>query len=142
METLTALAAQVASRRAAYAEAKAQWDALVAAFEEQHAGARESMEATKSALADEEAQLRDAALAEHRLTGYKKLPHGIGIRITTKLDYDENDAFEWAKSHELALKLDAKAFEKIAKADTPDFVQVLEVPTATLPTDTAKLLEA
>jgi len=52
-----------------------------------------------------------------------------------RFEYDELDAFKWAKEHSLALSLDKKAFEKIAKVDTMDFVKINEIPQATIPTN-------
>lgn len=141
-EQLTQWAGHVAQTRLALAEAQAEYKQRLAEFEAANAGLIENINVLKLNATQFEDELREMALAEFAATGAKKLPHGIGIRVTTKLDYDESKAFEWAKSHGLALRLDAKAFERIAKADAPDFVQVVEVPTVTLPTDTAKLLEA
>jgi len=66
-------------------------------------------------------------------TGNKKLDYGVGIRVMKKLEYDETLAFSWAKNHSLALSLDRKAFEKIAKIDPIDFVEIKEVPQVTIP---------
>jgi len=93
----------------------------------------------KSAMAQVEGDLREIALAEYAATNDKKLPCGIGIRVTTKLEYEPAAALAWAKQHDMALTLDKAAFEKIAKASPPEFVEIVEVPTVTLPTDTAKL---
>jgi hypothetical protein len=57
------------------------------------------------------------------------------------LVYDADTAFQWAQEHKMALSLDKNAFKKIAKASPLDFVTVEDVPTITIPTDTAKLLE-
>lgn len=141
-EQLTQWARNVATTRTALAEMQDEYKRRLAEFEAVNAGLIENINVLKLNATQFEDELREMALAEYAATGAKKFSHGIGIRVTTKLDYDEVQALEWAKAHRLALKLDAKAFEKIAKADTPDFVQVVEVPTATLPTDTAKLLEA
>jgi len=152
-EQLTQWARNVATTRTALAEMQAEYKERLAEFEAANAGLIESINVLKLNATQFEDELREMALAEYADTGAKKLPHGIGIRVTTKLAYDEAQALEWAKSHGLALKLDAKSFEKIAKADpnsltltytgeVVNIVQVVEVPTVTLPTDTAKLLEA
>ena len=85
-------------------------------------------------VAAEEAKLRELTLQAYAETGNKAPVPGVGIREMTKLEYDEKVAFDWAKAHKMALKLDTKAFEKIAKADTPDFVKIITEPQATIAT--------
>lgn len=77
--------------------------------------------------------IKNKALELFEKTGEKKLDYGVGIRVMKKLDYNESVAFDWAKSHNLALKLDKKKFEKIAKAEEIGFVKILEEPIATIP---------
>ena len=55
------------------------------------------------------------------------------IRILKKLEYEEAEALKWAKDHNMALSLDKRAFDKIAKADPMDFIKINEIPQATLP---------
>lgn len=109
-------------------------------FREIHAELLHQIDEAKIDAREAEDALRAAGFAEYEATGTKKLPCGLGVRVITKLDYDPVVALEWAKAHGLALTLDTKAFEKIAKADRPDFVSLVEVPTVTLPSDSAKLL--
>jgi len=85
-------------------------------------------------VAAEETKLRELTLQAYAETGNKAPIEGVGIREMTKLEYDEKVAFDWAKAHKMALKLDTKAFEKIAKADTPDFVKIITEPQATIAT--------
>jgi hypothetical protein len=66
---------------------------------------------------------------------------GIGIQERTQLEYDGDQALRWAIHHELALKLDKRKFESIAKDGDVDFVVVRHVPTATIATDLGKYLE-
>ncbi len=82
-----------------------------------------------------EATLRELTLQAYAETGNKTPAVGVGIREVTKLNYDGKVAFDWAKSHKMALQLDKKAFEKIAKADTPDFVTISQEPQATIATN-------
>jgi len=63
----------------------------------------------------------------------KKRLGGIGIRIIKKLEYQETDAFNWAKEHNLALSLDKKRFEQIAKTEQIEFVKVKENILVTFP---------
>ena len=81
-----------------------------------------------------EVLLRELTLQAYAETGNKAPAPGVGIREVTKLDYDNKVAFDWAKSHKMALQLDKKAFEKIARADTPDFVKITTEPQATIAT--------
>lgn len=80
-----------------------------------------------------EESIRSQALVEFKETGDKKLRGGVGIRVLKKLDYEASEALSWAKKHSLALSLDKRAFEKIAKADSIDFVKITEEPIATIP---------
>ena len=80
-----------------------------------------------------ETEIKELALNEYSETGEKKLKFGVGIRILKQLQYGEDEAFTWAKEHSMALSLDKRAFDKIARVDKIDFVQIKEVPQATLP---------
>jgi len=78
--------------------------------------------------------VKQEAIKEFQATGNKKLYGGIGIRVGTELLYDHNEALDWAKHHELCLKLDEKAFESLAKTQDIEFVAKQEKITATWPT--------
>ena len=83
---------------------------------------------------EEEGKLRELTLQAYAETGNKAPAEGVGIREMTVLTYDGKVAFDWAKAHKMALKLDTTAFEKIAKADPPDFVKITTEPQATIAT--------
>ena len=83
-------------------------------------------------VSEAEDKLRELTLKAYTETGNKAPAEGVGIREYTVLSYDNKIAFDWAKSHKMALKLDIKAFEKIAKADPPDFVKITSEPQATI----------
>jgi uncharacterized coiled-coil DUF342 family protein len=136
---IQAYASAVAELREQQAQYKAELDASYQAWIEQNQSLNDILSTLKDTLAEAEADLREIALTEYTATNAKKLPCGIGIRVTTKLEYDEAAAFAWATEHKMALALDKKAFEKIAKASPLPFVEEVETPTVTLPTDTAKL---
>ena len=85
--------------------------------------------------ADAENYLRQLTLKAYAETGNKALAKGVGIREVTKLAYEANDAYRWAVTHEMALKLDTSAFEKIAKINAPDFVTITTEPQATIATN-------
>ena len=85
---------------------------------------------------DTEDELRGLTLKAYAEDPTNKTPAvGVGIREVTKLNYDGKVAFDWAKAHKMALQLDKKAFEKIARADTPDFVTISQEPQATIATN-------
>ncbi len=93
---------------------------------------RESI--AKSVCLETEAILREFALQAYAETGDKAVAPGIGIRIMSRLGYDSKEAMGWAMEHKLALKLDASAFEKIAKMSNLPFVTTTEEPQATIAT--------
>lgn len=82
-----------------------------------------------------EDELRTEALKEFNLTGNKNLAGGVKIKIMSKLVYEPDKALAWAMEHSLALALDKKAFDNIAKTNKIDFVEYTDVPTATIPTN-------
>lgn len=86
-------------------------------------------------IVDEKTEISVDAILEFDQTGEKKLYGGVGIRVMTKFVYDENTAFDWAKKHDLCLKLDSKAFDKVAKAQEIDFVEKEEKTTVTFPAE-------
>jgi hypothetical protein len=109
--------------------------ALLAEWEKQNKELIDSIEAANAILDDAEAKLRELTLKAYAETGNKAPVPGVGIRVREKLEYDPLVAFDWAKAHKMALTLDKRAFEKIAKADKPDFVKMIEEPIATIATE-------
>ena len=104
-------------------------------WEIENKGLIENAMHTGLAVMEAETLLRELTLQVYAETGNKAPAVGVGIREVTILDYDKKVAFDWAKSHKMALQLDKKAFEKIVKADTPDFVTVTHEPQATIATN-------
>ena len=88
-------------------------------------------------------EVRDDTLKAYAATGNKSPFPGMGIRVTTRLDYDSTKARDWALEHNHVnlLTVKAKEFEAMAKAVKPDFVTILEEPTTTMATDLDKALE-
>lgn len=84
-----------------------------------------------------ETALREAALGEYEASGLKQPFPGVGIRVGDKVVYAEDLALVWAQKHDMALKLDAREFERLmkGKAVLPAFVTLQEVITATIATD-------
>ena len=97
----------------------------------------EPVSIAKQGVEEAEALLRELTLQAYAATGDKAPAPGVGIRERTVLTYDGKVAFDWAKSHKMALKLDTSAFEKIVKAsDSLDFtfVKITLEPMATIAT--------
>ena len=89
-----------------------------------------------------EANIRDDTLAEYAQMGNKTPYPGVVVKIMTKLDYDATQALERAKKTGLALQLNVKVFEALAKADPREFpfVQVSKVPQVQIAQDLEKVL--
>lgn len=134
----------------AFAEARTKYEELAAILSSQKREWEESVAELAGFVADAKSEMNAAenALRAAGLAHYeaypesKKLPFGLGVRVTAALVYDADAAFAWAMEHKMALTLDRKAFESIAKANPLEFVTVEETPTITIPTDSKKLLIA
>lgn len=108
-----------------------------AAFEETNKELINSVKDNKILIDLTEAEIRETAVDEYMRTNEKSLFGGVGIRVGTRLEYKEEDAFQWGINHAMALKLDKKAFEKIVltgSAQDIDFVKKHSQITATIPT--------
>ncbi|MDP2950695.1 MAG: hypothetical protein Q8P22_14325 [Chloroflexota bacterium] len=123
---------------------KASLKAKRAAFDAENADLLIGLLDRTTELARAETALRDAAMGAYVLMGARKPAPGVEVKDFTEIDYDKGKAFTWATFHEMALVLDTKAFEAIAKAAQPplDFVTIAKVPKATIATDLGKALEA
>ena len=83
----------------------------------------------------EEALLRDLTLAIFKETGEKHPAPEVNIREVDKLEYKPENGLYWAIQHNIALKLDQPAFEKIVKASPEtfsSFVKIEKIATATI----------
>ena len=86
-----------------------------------------------------EGAVKEAWVNEYNATGEKK-EGPLGIRVTTVLDYDRAEAFDYVKKNNLDyVKLDETGFEKYIKfkkeegKDTSiDFVEIKQRPGATI----------
>lgn len=124
----------LADARRTEAQAKALLAEARAAFEAQHAD-EIKMAADATALVKEfDEQARTWALDVFKATGEKKLMYGVEVKMFATMTYDAKEAEAWAVEHKMAMKFDAKAFEKIAKASPLPFVTVGEEPRVTIPT--------
>ena len=126
-ETLTALAVA----RLDAESSKEDLAYLKRRFERQYIG---TIERTKRAVAlveELDAKVRALALAAYTESKDTKPAPGISIGLSKKiaLTYDTQRALAWARETNMALTLDVKAFEEIAKAASLEFVTKAEVET-------------
>ncbi len=115
-------------------EARLEWEEANSPILQQDSLAREDVSVAEDLL-------RALTLIDYGVTGNKAPAVGVGIREVIKLDYDQKVAFDWAKSHKMALKLDTSAFEKIIKATPVDFVKITTEPQATIATNLDEVLK-
>lgn len=134
-QSILALAQVVAERRreqaalmAKVAQLREEFNALNALLFDQYADAKARTE-------EAERHCKEQASAVWAATGDKEPAPGVKVKMRTTLVYDPADALQWAKGAGLALQLDTKAFEKIAKATPVPCVTITEEPQATLATD-------
>ena len=146
--TLDQLVEQLAQARAAAEKAdtdQASLELEVDALVEQHFGARiknadVACDEAAERVFDLTAQVRQAALAAFEQTGDKKPNAAVQIKEYVLITYEDAAALEFCrKVAPNALKLDRRAFEKIAKLGieaggqfVPDFVTVTKEPRATI----------
>ena len=98
------------------------------------------MELLKDGVKEFEENIRKQAVIKFEEDGDKNPGVGLGIRVINVYHYDEAEAFEWAKEHTIALKLDVVTLKKIAAATGVPCVKIVKVPTATIATDLNKLM--
>ena len=100
-----------------------------------------SQEQQKVQLNELEMKVRTAAVQGYELDGAKERCPGVSIKIFEELRYDPKKALAWAIAHSMALKLEARGFEKVAKVQDIDFVEKREVAKAMVAQDLGKVLE-
>ena len=86
----------------------------------------------KQAVRQAEETLRRLAIEMYQTTGCKELAPGVRVREMTRLTYNPQDALTWAIEHRLALSLDVKAFDQLARVTALPFVTYWIQPQATL----------
>ena len=105
--------------------------------------ARHLLGVAKADVADAEDDVRKLSLAAYVEGGKSdKKPHpAVQIKTYTVLEYDEGDALDYCREHlPNALKLDKRAFEKVAKVAEPEFVAVKDEDRATIARDLSEWL--
>ncbi|MDZ4246177.1 MAG: hypothetical protein U1D67_03550 [Dehalococcoidia bacterium] len=133
---------RVAELRNALSGLKEERARLEARFEDETKGLSESIELYQKRLEYSEDSLRTAALEQFKLDGNRKPTPGVEVKMFTELTYEPKQALAWAMEHKIALALDKKVFEYIAKQGTPgtEFASVTETPRAQIATDLDKAL--
>ena len=129
---------EVAVLRQWTAEAVNDVKALEAELREKYSGVYAKRDQWQARLTEEETRLRSMIADNYDATGDKLPHHALGVRETTKLTYDDKLALAWAKEHDMALALDKKDFERLAKASPPNFVTEVVDIVATIATDVSK----
>ncbi|MDP3063133.1 MAG: hypothetical protein Q8O40_07990 [Chloroflexota bacterium] len=111
-------------------------------FDKANADLITGLDARTAELAQAEAVLRAEALDVFNSTQQRKPCPGVEVKDYMEIDYLKDKALAWALEHKMALVLDAKAFESLAKAAKPPlgFVAIGKVSKATIATDLGKAL--
>lgn len=134
MVDLEANISRVRSLRLSVSIMKDMIDKRMAAWEEENRELLDSIEAERIRLREEEETLRAATLEAYKLTGNKTPAPGVGIRIVKEMLFDEDEAVQWTiRANAMScLSLQKTNFKKVAEGLELDFVEILEVPRATI----------
>lgn len=135
MADLTPLVVALATARADAAHFEESVRVLLEQFETIHAEVLAARARAVDAAATADAALRAAVLEAFRDTGDVAPAPGCKVVQRTVLDYDAAVALDWAKGSGLALTLDKKAFEKVAKATPIPGVTIRQEPSVTVASD-------
>lgn len=119
--------------RSQHIKAKGLYATKLKEFSENNSDLIDTISLKVDNITEIESEIKELAIKEYTKTGNKKLECGVGIRVRSRFIYEEEAALHWAQNHNLALKLDKKAFESIAKTQALLFVEQREIPTATIP---------
>lgn len=112
---------------------KEEWREKQAKLEYDNEDLLKRIEQLSNELGESKEQFKTLAVEEYAKTDSKQLIGGLGIRVSTDLTYTEDNAFRWAKEHDLCLQLNKREFEKVAKTQEIDFVIKGEKITVTFP---------
>jgi hypothetical protein len=108
----------------------------------------EEAEQLNSECVSAEAMLRESALARYEQTKETRPTAGVQVAVYKEPVYDPQKADEWSREHKIARipervipeQLDRKAFERIARLTSLDFVEWKEGPRVRIATDLEKAL--
>ena len=110
-------------------------------WEEQNASLIAQARGAEQELAEQESRLREMGLERFQETGDKRPGLGVEVKMFSEPRYEQDQALEWAIEHKLALSLDRKAFEGMAKHGAIPFVRFEQVYRAQIASDLSKALE-
>jgi hypothetical protein len=122
----------VIAARQQYHAVQAQVQHLREAWEVEHTALLQAAALSRDALRQAETALRSLAIDLYQATDNKSLAPGVKVREVTRLHYDPQAALTWALEHRMALQLDVKTFEQLAKVAKLPFVDMTVEPQATL----------
>ena len=122
----------VIAARQEYRTVHTQIQQLREAWEVEHAALLQAAALSRDAMRQAETALRSLAIDLYQATGNKSLAPGVKVREVTRLHYDPQAALTWAMEHRMALKLDEKTFEQLARVTAFPFVTRTVEPQATL----------
>lgn len=105
------------------------------AWERENAFLIDTCNAAATNMETAENTLREMTLAAYGVTGDKAPVPGVNIRLVTRLVYEDRAAVSWAQEHHMALQLDRKAFETIARAQPLPCVEYRQEVQATIATE-------
>jgi hypothetical protein len=150
MKSLDDLVRRVAEARRIFAEYKEQRIALQAdidaEIEERYGGERRRIDALLNTagtdVLDADEALRAAALRTYE-GAQDKHPHpAVTVKLFTALEYETEEALGYCREHlPKALKLDKRAFEKVARVVEPTFVTFIVEPRAQIDRDLSGYVE-
>ena len=117
-------------------EKKEELSNLMVQFEEQNKNLIDSISNLNQNAIVAKDLVKVEAEKEFKQTGEKKLLGGIGIRVSTILNYSTDDAVTWAKEKmpiAVTEVVNKKQFESFAKENDLEFVEKEEKVTITFP---------
>lgn len=85
------------------------------AFEDEHRGEILAMREARACLELRDAEVRESALRVYAGTQEKRPAPGVEIVDKTAVVYEDGPALAWALEHRVAVALDRKAFEAVAR---------------------------
>lgn len=143
-QTVAEMVRALMEARTGLAEARDMIKVCRADFEARHAELFADECSRAAEVETLEREIKAVALAHYEATGETKPAPGVTVKLFDIVRYDPADALAWAKQAGIALvpeALDAKAFEKIAKATRLPFVDIGQVPRPQIATDLSTVRE-
>ena len=84
-------------------------------WEEENSELLKSLRSTAIMVGYLEAEIRAAGIQAYRETGNKRPFPGVEVGVFEVLSYEDADALLWAQTHQVALSLDRRVFEALAR---------------------------